>query len=232
MAKFYQASVIVPVFNEQERIEPFLKELKKEVKDKWEIIFVNDGSKDRTADLIKKSGIKNLMLISYNSNKGKGYAVKKGVDAAKGRYIIFIDADGSIHPSHINSMLLKLKKHDFVVGDRASEDSQVSQPLFREFFGLCFNTYSNLLFGLSINDKLCGFKGFKAVLAKKLFKNLISNRWVFDIEIFFKAKKYGIKPYQMPIKWDYRDKSKMKLYDPAKIALELITLRMKMLRLK
>lgn len=228
----FEASIIIPVFNEQERIKPFLKELKQESKNNWEIIFVNDGSKDSSLDMIKGSSIGNLKIISYEKNRGKGYAVKKGIEASKGKYVIFIDADGSIHPSQINNMITILKKHKFVVGDRASKGSEVQQPLFRKFFGICFNTYSNFLFGLRIRDKLCGFKGFKSNLAKKLFADLKSNRWVFDIEIFFKAKKSGIKPYQMPIKWEHKDKSKMTIYDPLKIALELIGLRLKLLKLE
>ena len=232
MAKFYQASVIVPVFNEQGRIEPFLKELEKEIKNDWEIIFVDDGSKDKTADLIKKSGIKNLRIISYDINKGKGYAVKKGVEASTGKLVIFIDADDSIHPSQIDKMVRSLKEHDFVAGDRSAKESDVQQPLFRKFFGFCFNTYSNALFGLSINDKLCGFKGFRSSIAKKLFSNLKSNRWIFDIEIFFKAKKHGIKLHQIPINWIYKDKSKMKPLDLLKMIFELIILRMRLMRPK
>ena len=224
----FEASVIIPVFNEEQRIKPFLNELRQESKKSWEVIFVDDGSKDGSADVIKSSGIPNLKIISYKKNRGKGYAVKKGVEASAGRCILFIDADGSIHPSEIKKMLLLLQKHDFVVGNRAARDSEVEQPLLRRFFGICFNAYSNFLFGLSIRDKLCGFKGFKSHVAKKLFKNLESNRWIFDIEVFFKAKKIGIEPFLMPIKWEHRDKSKMKPYDPLKIALDLVSLRLKM----
>ncbi len=224
----FEASIIIPVFNEEERIKPFLKELKLESRNNWEMIFVDDGSRDKSLDLIKNSGIANLKIVSYQKNRGKGYAVRKGVEASNGKYVLFIDADGSIHPSEIKKMLLLLKKHDFVVGNRASKDSEVEQPLLRKFFGFCFNAYSNFLFGLSIRDKLCGFKGFKSATAKKLFRNLESDRWIFDIEIFFKAKNRGIEPHRMPIKWEHRDKSRMKPYDPLKIALDLVLLRLKM----
>jgi len=228
MANKFELSVIIPVFNEQKRIVQFLKDMRVAAQKNWEIIFVDDGSKDDSANIIKNSGIRNLTVVSYRSNKGKGFAVKKGVDAARGKYIIFIDADGSVHPSMINKMLKFLKRHDFVVGSRTQEDSKVEQPIFREFVGICFNVYSNILFGLSIKDKLCGFKGFKSNLAKELFSSLKSNRWVFDIEIFFKAKKNNIQPFEIPIKWQYKDKSKMKIYDPLKIAFELVTLRLKL----
>lgn len=229
MSKKFDVSIIIPVFNEEQRIKSFLKDIKKAAKSNWEIIFVDDGSKDKSLSLIRNSSIKNLNLISYKKNKGKGFAVKNGVDVSRGRYVIFIDADGSIHPSQIEKMIKYLRKYNFVVGDRASMDSKVKQPLFRKFFGICFNYYSNILFGLAIRDKLCGFKGFKSSVAKRLFKNLLSKRWVFDIEIFYKAKKEGINPYQMPIEWTYKGKSKMKFYDPLKIALELVVLRLKLM---
>jgi dolichyl-phosphate beta-glucosyltransferase len=225
-----KASVIVPVYNEESRIKPFLNELKHNSKSDWEVIFVDDGSNDNTLDILKKFEIINKRIISYKKNKGKGFAVKTGVMAAKGDYIIFIDADGSIHTSQIDSMLEYLKRYEVVVGTRASKDSKVKQSFLRKIIGITFNIYVNLLYNVKIKDNLCGFKGFRSDVAKKLFTNLLSERWIFDVELFYKIREEKISLYQMPIEWKYRPNSKMKFIDPFKMAFELLFLRLKLLK--
>jgi len=227
-----ELSLIVPVFNEQQRISPFLRDLKTTVKKNWEIIFVDDGSTDKSKDLIKNSRLNNLRIISYQKNRGKGFAVKKGIMEASGDYVIFIDADGSIHPLEIKKMLTYLKKYDIVVGDRSLKESNVKQPFLRKFVGEIFNTYANLLFRHNVKDNLCGFKGFKKDISKNLFKNLLSDRWIFDVEILYKIRRSNYSMYEMPINWNHKSKSKMKLYDPLKIAIDLIILRLKLVGLK
>ncbi len=221
-------SVIVPVYNEEKRIQPFLKNLKKVNKKNWEIIFVNDGSTDNSLNILKNFKIPNKRVITYSKNRGKGYAVKNGVEAARGSAIVFIDADGSIHPSQIKLMVHHLLKKDFVVGSRASKRSQVTQPILRIITGKAFNALVNLLFWLNIKDSLCGFKGFKINVAKELFRDLMSDGWIFDVELFYKAKKKGIKVYNMPIKWEHREQSKITILAPFKMALNLVLLRLKL----
>src|SRR3989338_2982663 len=216
-----ELSIIVPVYNEQRRISLFLKELKSTVKPDWEVIFVDDGSTDLSVELIKKSGIRNVRILSYKNNRGKGYAVKKGVDYARGRYTIFIDADCAVHPSQIGIMQPLLKKYDVVVGTRASKKSRIKQPLLRKITGAAFNNYVNFLYGINIRDNLCGFKGFKSEIAKDLFKNLLSERWVFDVELFYKMRKKNIRLYELPIIWEHKKNSKMRLMDPVIMAFEL-----------
>ncbi len=230
MVQKYSLSVIVPLYNEERRAAEFLAqlcELANAHKD-WEVIFVNDGSTDNTLGLLKSSGIKNSRILSYRPNRGKGYAVRKGVAHALGTYIIFIDADGSINPHQIIPMLAHLKKFDVVVGSRASPRSKVTQSVLRRATGIAFNTYVNVLFQIRINDNLCGFKGFKGSVGRKLFSALISNRWIFDVELFYKIRKSGRSLYQMPIAWVYKRQSKMSLTDPFKMAFELIILRCKL----
>jgi glycosyltransferase involved in cell wall biosynthesis len=224
------ASIIVPIYNEESRIKPFLNELKKVAKNSWEIIFVDDGSIDNTIEILKKFKTTNKKVITYKKNKGKGFAVKTGFKAAKGKYLIFIDADGSIHPSQISRMLEHLKKYQIVVGTRALKESKVVSTAFRKFVGIVFNTLSRILFSVGVKDTLCGFKGFNKKAADSLFRNLISDRWVFDVELFYKIRKNKISMYQMPIKWEHRDKSKIDNFEIVKIAAELLTLRIKLLK--
>lgn len=223
-------SVVIPAYNEESRLPKFLSELlpfTSIINNNWEVILVNDGSSDKTLNIMEDfSETKpHVKIVSYENNHGKGYAIKKGIDVAKGEKIIFIDADGSINPDQIPKMIDKLDYFDIVIGDRSLKQSNIKQPFFRTFIGKLFNLYVRMLFQSNITDNLCGFKGFKQQIAKQLFSDLNAQGWLFDVEIFFKAnkKKYGI--YRLPINWEHRENSKIKLIDPLKMAFQLIKLR-------
>ena len=147
---------------------------------------------------------------------------------ARGEYIIFIDADGSIDPSEISKMGEMLTKYDVVVGDRTSELSKIEQPFIRKFLGVIFNNYVNLLFRVHVKDFLCGFKGFRRNVALNLFCDLKSNRWIFDVEIFYKIRKINYTMYKLPIKWIHKADTKMKKLDPLKMFFEALILRLRL----
>jgi len=225
-----KVSIIVPCYNEESRIKPFLTSLiqfsKANLKN-YEIVVVNDGSKDKTLDVLKEFS-KDIKLVSYDKNKGKGGAVREGILSAKGEKILFIDADGSIQPDEIPKMLEELDNYDVVVGDRASKDSNVNAIALRNMTGKLFNFYVNILFRCKTWDNLCGFKGFKKEIAKDLFTNLIAYGWIFDVELFYKIHKKNYTLYKLPIKWVHKGDSKIKLLDPFKMFFQLIKLRMKL----
>ena len=225
-----KVSIVVPCYNEENRIKPFLTSLIQFSKDNlksYEIIVVNDGSKDKTLDVLKEFS-KDIKLISYEKNKGKGGAVREGVLSSIGEKVLFIDADGSIQPDEMPKMLEKLDSYDVVVGDRASKDSDVNAIALRNITGKLFNFYVNVLFGYKTWDNLCGFKGFKKEIAKDLFTNLIAYGWIFDVELFYKIHKKNYTLYKLPIKWVHKGDSKIKLLDPFKMFFQLIKLRMKL----
>ena len=225
-----KVSIVVPCYNEENRIKPFLTSLIQFSKDNlksYEIIVVNDGSKDKTLDVLKEFS-KDIKLISYEKNKGKGGAVREGVLSSIGEKVLFIDADGSIQPDEIPKMLEKLDSYDVVVGDRASKDSDVNAIALRNITGKLFNFYVNVLFGYKTWDNLCGFKGFKKEIAKDLFTDLIAYGWIFDVELFYKIHKKNYTLYKLPIKWVHKGDSKIKLLDPFKMFFQLIKLRMKL----
>ena len=223
-------SIVVPLFNEESRMDKFLASLKEHGKNRWEVILVNDGSTDKTLEKLQRFEMPNKKIISYRKNMGKGFAVKKGIMAADGDYVVFIDADGSIHPSQIKNMLRQLKRYDVVIGTRTSQQSKVVQPFFREFIGVAFNKYTNLLFDIDTDDTLCGFKGFRRDAAKFLFGNLISRKWVFDVELLYKIKKKGYSLCKIPIVWVYKSNSRIRFLDPIKIAINLLYLRFKLIK--
>ena len=233
--KDIKLSILVPAYNEETRIPEFLKELLKFADnnlESYEIIVINDGSLDKTKETVLKI-IKNYnhaRLLSYNDNMGKGHAVLRGILNAKGRFILFIDADGSIRPPEILNMYKIFQKFhlDIIVGSRISKSSNIteSQPLSRRFLSKLFNIYSNLLFRININDLLCGFKGFSREVANKVFIDLKAYRWEFDVEILYRARKNGFKVFELPIEWRHEEGSKMKLLDPIFIFLNLFKLRL------
>ena len=228
----YEVSIIVPAFNEEERLPPFLKECLDFLinKKEYEMILVNDGSTDNTIDVMMKVAKtnSNLKIVTYKQNGGKGWAVKKGVEVANGQKIIFIDADGSIHPDQIPYMIEKLNDYDVVVGDRSSKDSHVHQPSLRKLTGGLFNLYVRILFNNNRYDNLCGFKGFRKEVAKDLFYELHDYGWVFDVELFHKIKNKGCRIYSLPLVWEHKEASKLKITDPFKMLLRLIRLRIKL----
>jgi dolichyl-phosphate beta-glucosyltransferase len=228
-----EISIIVPAYNEEKRIPPFLEKLlqfSKKIPD-YEIIFVNDGSADGTLDLLKSASKKDrhIRIIGHSKNQGKGYAVRQGILAARGRKLIFIDADGSIDPREIAAMSRNLDRYEVVIGSRTHPSSQVRQTFTRKLTSLLFNLYADLLFGIGFGDKLCGFKGFRRDVARSLFGNLLSKRWVFDIELLYLIKRRGYSLFRQPLTWVHKGESKMRLLDPLKIAFELIILRIRLI---
>jgi len=228
-------SILVPAYNEETRIPKFLKELLKFASnnlENYEIIVINDGSLDKTKETVLKliTNYNQTRLISYDNNMGKGHAVLQGVLNAKGKFILFIDADGSTRPPEILNMYRIFQKFhfDIIVGSRISKSSNIteSQPLRRRLLSKIFNLYSNLLFRIKINDLLCGFKGFSREVANKIFIDLKAYRWEFDVEILYRARKNGFKVFELPIEWRHEEGSKIKLLDPILIFLNLFKLRL------
>src|SRR3989344_9465189 len=225
-----QASIILPCYNEEKRMRPFLNGLLKYNNPLWEFIFVNDGSKDNTLNIMKSYGFNNKKIISYKKNRGKGYAVRSGVIASRADKAIFIDVEGSIHPSQIRQMVRELDHYDVVVGDRTLKESKMVSPSYRKFTGISFNIISRILFNIKNKDSLCGFKGFRRKTIKNLFGNLISERWAFDVEIFYKIKKYKYSLLKMPIHWEHREGSKIfNAFEIIKVFISLFLLRLRLL---
>lgn len=223
-------SIIIPAYNEEKRIGKFLKSLtsfcRKNLSD-YEIIVVNDGSTDKTEEVVKKHKVK---LISYMENRGKGYAVKKGIFSAKKGYVVFMDADGSTRLKEILPMIKILQKNKIVVGVRNTKESKITvrQPLHRVLMGKIFNNFSNFILDIGITDMLCGFKGFEKGTARKLFNPLFSERWAFDVEIMYRARKNGYKITPLPIEWaDYKD-SKMNVFtEPIRLLFRIFRIKQK-----
>ena len=218
-------SVILPLYNEEKRLNNLFVEIsgfKFLNKNKIEFIFVNDGSNDNSYFLINNfiSENKNkldLKLISYKTNKGKGFALKKGVAKAKHDWIITVDIDLSVKLDQIvtwKKKKLLSKKLKVYFGSRLLNKSKVEAKKNRKFAGLIFNIIlrkilnSNLL---NIKDTQCGYKLYKKNIAKKIFKKLTENGYIHDVEILILLQKSKILVKETPVEWKHKHGSKINL---------------------
>jgi len=216
-------SIIIPAYNEESRIVSSLVSAwiyMNERQYNFELIVVDDGSKDKTVELVKQFG--KAKLIKQPKNMGKGAAVKTGMLQATGDIRIFTDADFSTPIYEIQKILNKLSGNaDICIGSRAIDNSMIKkhQPFYREFMGKSFNKIVQVLLFKGIKDTQCGFKGFKKEAAEKIFSNAKIKGFSFDVEILFLANKAGFKIEQVPVEWYNDNRSKV---NPIKDSLAMI----------
>ncbi|MBU5688207.1 MAG: glycosyltransferase family 2 protein [Candidatus Aenigmarchaeota archaeon] len=222
-------SLIIPAYNEEKRIGEVLEILLKNLSD-YEIIVVNDGSKDKTEKIALSKGVK---VISYKKNKGKGHAVKIGFLHANGDFIGFVDADKSIDPKYIKKVFDSLSQADIAIATRRNKKSKIviQQPLIRRLASLIFNIFVvRIMFNLNISDSQCGCKAMKKEVAKYLAKKTISNGFEFDVEMLWKAKLKGYKIIEVPVIWKHEKNSTFNLLNGPKMFLSLIKIRFRGIR--
>jgi len=217
MRKKIYLSVIIPAYNEEKIIENSLSIILKFLDKrsfKWEIIVVDDGSSDKTKSLVKTFSKNNVRLVSLLSNKGKGAALREGVKYANGEFVIYTDADLSVPIKYINTFLRFLESgFDVVIGSRRVKGSNIKihQPIVREVMGRFYTFLTKVITLNNISDFTCGFKGFRRSASKKIFKNSKIDRWAYDSEILFLAKKYNYTISQVPVEWLNREDSRVRL---------------------
>jgi dolichyl-phosphate beta-glucosyltransferase len=203
-------SIVIPAYNEEWRLPPTLLDIVDYFDGRdlnYEIIVVDDGSADRTAEVVKRLEKirQQVCLIQLKQNRGKGHAVKTGVLNSQGKYVLFADADGSTPIKEIERLEAKFNEDTkLVIGSRAlpSEDTFVTRRWDRTLLERVFNLCVKLLILSGIADTQCGFKMFTAECAHFLFERQRAERWSFDIEILFMARKAGLKITEVPINWN------------------------------
>jgi dolichyl-phosphate beta-glucosyltransferase len=227
-------SVIIPAYNEEKRIPKTLAEVGKYLSSQpyeYEIIVINDGSKDKTAEVVKnlQSQIKNLVLIDNKENHGKGFVTRQALLSAKGEIRLFMDADNATSIDQVERMLPYFKQgFDIAIGSRDVKESKVStpQPLYRIVLGEGFNLMVQVLAGLwGIWDSQCGFKGLTAKATNDILTRCTINRWAFDPEILAVGKKLGYKIKEFPVIWVNDPESKVKMSSIFKMAIDLLVIR-------
>lgn len=202
-------SIIIPAYNEAARLGKTLDRVLAYVASKrWdaEIIVVNDGSRDRTPDLVCEYAKANscLRLIENPGNQGKGYSVRNGMLNAKGEILLFSDADLSSPIEEAPKLFAALAAGaDVAIGSRwlrPETQTQRQSPL-RQFYGRLYNLILRLLLGLNFKDTQCGFKAFTNAAAQKIFPPQRIERWGFDPELLYLARKAGLKVVEVPVAW-------------------------------
>lgn len=214
-----EITVVVPAYNEENRLGSTLESIAayfEQRRTAVEILVVDDGSTDRTAELVSACGqrLPFVRLLTYPRNRGKGYAVKFGMANARGRLRLFDDADGSTPISEIERLESAIAAGaDVAAGSRAkpSTDTAVEALWYRKLLGRTFNFFVNALIVPDIADTQCGFKMFTAMAGERLFPLLTSERFSFDVELLFLARKKGFKIAEVPVNWHNVPGSKVNL---------------------
>lgn len=205
-------SIVIPAYNEAKRLPLTLIDIDKHLSKQeysYEIIVVNDGSVDSTAEIVKRfaSFMSGLKLINNEKNQGKGAAVRDGMLAAKGNWRLFMDADNSTSIGEFPKLVPYFSagggSYDIIIGSRAVRGAKMQppQPLHRRWLGRLGNLFIQLMLLRGIWDSQCGFKCYSEEAADKIFKLMKIDRWGFDIESLALAKVMGYKIKELPVFW-------------------------------
>jgi dolichyl-phosphate beta-glucosyltransferase len=229
-------SIVVPAYNEEMRLPKTLARIQEYLCTQGsrhagaEVIVVDDGSTDGTGRVVLdlQRQFPGLRLVANDRNRGKGYSVRHGMLEAHGRIALFTDADLSAPIEEMEKLLRALEAADVAIGSRAIDRSliEVRQSRIREAAGIIFNSFVRLFTGLPFLDTQCGFKAFRRERSKIAFEQQRSERFGFDPELLFLAKRHGLKCVEVPVRWAHDERTKVHVFhDSLDMFLELLRLR-------
>ena len=227
-------TIVIPAYNEGARLGATLERVLAYMRSRqWdaEVIVVNDGSRDNTAEIVRTFARKDpaLRLVENPGNRGKGYTVRNGMLHARGKVVLFSDADLSSPIEEAAKLFQALEQGaDIAIGSRwlQAETQTQRQPLYRQLFGRIFNLLLRLILGLQFKDTQCGFKAFKQPAAQAVFPRQRIEGWGFDPEILFLARKFGFKVQEVPVVWAHSEGGSIHpLVDGARMFLEMVRVR-------
>lgn len=212
-----RVSIVIPAYNEGRRLGPSLARLVAAIPAGTEVIVVDDGSTDDTCRVAVEqlSAFSRGTVMRLPWNSGKGAAVRAGVGLAQGRSIVFMDADLSTDLDDLPRLLAGLEEADIVVGSRSAAGSVVeSCPPLRVVMGRTFNRFVRGVTGIPSLDTQCGFKAFRASVAKLLFSLQRVEGFAFDVELFVLARRLGFRVLEVPVRWKAAEGSQVRKRDP------------------
>jgi glycosyltransferase involved in cell wall biosynthesis len=222
--------VVMPAYNEEAHIRENLLETSRTISkfiNNYQIIAINDGSKDRTkAGIIEASLMdSHISCISYTANRGKGYAICKGVHYADAEYIAFLDSDMELNPSMLRYFLkaLQATDADIAIGSKLHKKSKLKYPLSRRILSIGYYTLLKIMFHMNIKDTQTGIKLFKGSVIKPICENLVTDGYAFDIEILATATHKGYKIIELPIELVFKRERKLKSRFTPKIIFNILT---------
>lgn len=228
-----ELSIVIPAFNEERRLPRSLGNIGAWLEARGiaaEVIVVDDGSTDATARVVDECSrqFPPLRLVSNGRNRGKGYSVRHGVLEARGRLVLFTDADLSAPIEEADKLLAALGTADVAFGSRAVDRSliQVHQRRWRELAGILFNKIVQVLTGLPFVDTQCGFKAFVRERARIIFEQQRIEGFSFDPEILFLAKHHGLRAVEIPVRWAHDPDTRVRvLADGLRMLADLLAIR-------
>jgi glycosyltransferase involved in cell wall biosynthesis len=232
-------SIVIPAYNESSRIEGTLERVLSCVQEKhWdaEILVVDDGSTDATVEIVQQwiGRYDRLHLVMNPGNRGKGYSVRNGMLQAAGDIILFTDADLSAPIEEAESLMAAIEAGaDVAIGSRwlDKQKQTIAQPMYRRFFGRCFNWVTRKVMGLPYRDTQCGFKAFRREAAQTIFRLQTIERWGFDPELLFIARKLKYTIVEVPVTWGHDERTRISyLKDGLKMLEEMAEIRTNSLR--
>jgi glycosyltransferase involved in cell wall biosynthesis len=227
-------SFILPAYNESERLSESIPKVLEYVRDRGfavEVIIVNDGSTDATADIVRQFAVANPMIVLLENpgNRGKGYSVRNGMLHARGEIALFTDADLSSPISEADKLFAALNTgSDIAIGSRwlQRELQTERQPLMRQLYGRLFNLGLRVVLGLRYKDTQCGFKAFNRRAIETVFTRQHIERWGFDPELLFLADKFKLKTAEVPVEWAHDHRSKIHpVRDGIRMGIEVLKIR-------
>jgi glycosyltransferase involved in cell wall biosynthesis len=229
-----QYSIVIPAFNESARLPATLQSVLECIRARnWEaeVIVVNDGSTDATAEVARAfaATASEVRLLENPGNRGKGYSVRHGMLDARGQVALFTDADLSAPIAEAEGLFAAIRAGaDIAIGSRWLDSNRQTerQPLYRQFFSRCFNGVTRAIMGLPFADTQCGLKAFTRKAAQTVFRLQTIERWGFDPEILFIARKRGLRVVEVPVSWAHDDRTRLNyLQDGFKMLQEIAQIR-------
>lgn len=226
-------SIVVPAYNEEHRLPPTLERLHRFLETqplRYEIVVVDDGSKDDTCGVVERCGLSNVRLVRQTPNKGKGAAVRLGMLEAKGQIRVMCDADGSMPPEQLPKLLAPIIgcKASIAIGSRYADGAKtdVKQPFYRVLWSRLANRVIQRSLVPGVRDTQCGFKAFTAEAAGDLFRVARIDGWAFDLEVLALAKRRGFDIAEVGVEWKDDNRSRVSpLKDMVNVCREALTIR-------
>jgi len=228
-----ELSIIIPSYNEEARLPATLERIAAYVSAsgrETEVLVVDDGSTDGTAALAEtfREKLPSLRVLSNGVNRGKGFSVRHGMLEARGRIVLFTDADLSAPIEEADKLITPLENHDVAIGSRAMDRSLISvhESHFREFAGIVFNTIVRIILRLPFVDTQCGFKAFRSERCRIIFEQQRIERFGFDPELLYLARHHGLLAVEIPVRWGHSPATKVNMFrDSIQMFLDLVIIR-------
>jgi dolichyl-phosphate beta-glucosyltransferase len=228
-----ELSIIIPSYNEEARLPATLDRIAAYVSmsgRETEVLVVDDGSTDHTAAVAEtfRGKLPSLRVLSNGVNRGKGFSVRHGMLEARGRIVLFTDADLSAPIEEADKLLAVMDKNDVAIGSRALDRSLISihESLFREFAGIVFNKLVRIILRLPFVDTQCGFKAFRGGRCRIIFEQQRIERFGFDPELLYLARHHGLHAVEIPVRWAHSPATKVNmLRDSIQMFLDILVIR-------